>query len=82
MGSRVCSSGLCRPQLSRDLAVITDPQLPAPGLATSDLTLYIGLALAFLILVLVVLVTVRLLQRKRSPHAGYTYTPAVTTSMF
>ena len=75
-GSRTCSSGLCRPHLSRDLAVITDPDLPAPRLATSDLTLYIGLALAFLVLVLVVLVTLRLLQRKRSPWAGYSYTPA------
>ena len=43
-------------------------------LATSDLTLYIGLAVAFLVFILVVFIIVRLLQRKRSPHTGYSLT--------
>ena len=47
-------------------------------LATSDLTLYIGLAVAFLVLVLVVFIIVRLLQRKRSPHTGYSLTSTGT----
>ena len=52
---------------------------PAGGqLATSDLTLYIGLAVAFLVLVLVVFIIVRLLQRKRSPHTGYSLTSTGT----
>ena len=78
MNSRPCSSGLCRPSLavSRDLPVITDPNEQDKGIATSDLTLYIGLAVAFLIFVLVVFIIVRLLQRKRNPHPSYSYTPA------
>ena len=39
---------------------------------TSDLTLYVGLAVAFLVFVLVIVVIIRLLQRKRTPHPGYT----------
>ena len=46
------------------------------GVATSDLTLYIGLAVAFLIFVLVVFIIVRLLKRKRSPHTGYSLASA------
>ena len=77
MNSRPCTSGLCRPNLavSRDLPVITDPDQDT-AIATSDLTLYIGLAVAFLIFVLVVFIIVRLLQRKRNPHPSYSYTPA------
>ena len=77
MNSRPCTSGLCRPNLavSRDLPVITDPDQDTT-IATSDLTLYIGLAVAFLIFVLVVFIIVRLLQRKRNPHPSYSYTPA------
>ena len=78
MNSRPCTSGLCRPNLavSRDLPVITDPNDQDTAIATSDLTLYIGLAVAFLIFVLVVFIIVRLLQRKRNPHPSYSYTPA------
>ena len=78
MNSRPCTSGLCRPNLavSRDLPVITDPDQDTATIATSDLTLYIGLAVAFLIFVLVVFIIVRLLQRKRNPHPSYSYTPA------
>ena len=42
------------------------------GVQTSDLTLYVGLAVAFLVFVLVIVVIIRLLQRKRTPHPGYT----------
>lgn len=72
---------MCRPELASHLPVVVyDKESPAKpsqgGIATSDLTLYIGLAVAFLVLVLVVVIMVRLLQRKRSPHTGYSLTPA------
>ena len=79
--SRNCTGGMCRPELASHLPVVVyDKESPAKpgqgGIATSDLTLYIGLAVAFLVLVLVVVIMVRLLQRKRSPHTGYSLTPA------
>ena len=80
--SKNCTGGMCRPELaSRNLPVVVyDKEAPTKptqgGIATSDLTLYIGLAVAFLIFVLVVFIIVRLLQRKRSPHTGYSLTPA------
>jgi len=80
--SKNCTGGMCRPELaSRNLPVVVyDKEAPTKptqgGIATSDLTLYIGLAVAFLVFVLVVFIIVRLLQRKRSPHTGYSLTPA------
>ena len=56
-----CTGGMCRPELtvSHDLPVLVqyhdDDNSSDSGVATSDLTLYIGLAVAFLIFVLVVL---------------------------
>merc|ERR1719282_309392 len=73
---------MCRPELtvSHDLPVLVqyhdDDNSSDNGVATSDLTLYIGLAVAFLIFVLVVFIIVRLLKRKRNPHPSYSYTPA------
>jgi len=73
---------MCRPELAlKNLPVVVyDQKAPTSpkqgGIATSDLTLYIGLAVAFLVFVLVVFIIVRLLQRKRSPHPGYSLTPA------
>ena len=79
--SKNCTGGTCRPELTsgHDLPVLVkyhdqDPASPGDQLATSDLTLYIGLAVAFLVFVLVVFIIVRLLQRKRSPHTGYSLT--------
>ena len=80
--SRNCTGGMCRPELtvSHDLPVLVqyhdNDDKSDNGLATSDLTLYIGLAVAFLIFVLVVFIIIRLLKRKRSPHAGYSLTSA------
>jgi len=81
-----CTGGTCRPELlqhatSKNLPVVvyggTGDTNGQDGVATSDLTLYIGLAVAFLVFVLVVFVIVRLLQRKRDhSHTGYTLTPA------
>ena len=85
--SKNCTGGLCRPELAatgHHLPVVVYTQQDAPtasvpggsgggtGLQASDLTLYIGLAVAFLVFVLVVVIIIRLLQRKRSAHAGYT----------
>ena len=79
--SKNCTGVMCRPELSKDLPVLQypDSQEEEAGhghIATSDLTLYIGLAVAFLVFVLVVFIIVRLLKRKRSPHAGYSLTSA------
>lgn len=77
-----CTGGMCRPELtvSHDLPVLVqyhdDDNSSDSGVATSDLTLYIGLAVAFLIFVLVVFIIVRLLKRKRSPHTGYSLASA------
>lgn len=74
--SKNCTGGLCRPDLvAPNLPVVVytqDTPQPNPGIQTSDLTLYIGLAVAFLVFILVVFVIIRLLQRKRSPPHGYT----------
>ena len=72
---------MCRPELSKDLPVLQSPgskeeEAGQGQIATSDLTLYIGLAVAFLVFVLVVFIIVRLLKRKRSPHTGYSLTSA------
>ena len=74
--SRGCSSGTCRPLLSRDLAVVGGAEGTQGELATTDLALYIGLAVAALVLLLVVGCMVRLLRTKRSPRGGYGYEPA------
>ena len=80
--SKNCTGVMCRPELSKDLPVLQYPdsqeeETAGQGqIATSDLTLYIGLAVAFLVFVLVVFIIVRLLKRKRSPHAGYSLTSA------
>ena len=74
--SRNCTGASCLPLVtSNDLPVLFgDHEAGSDQIATSDLTLYIGLAVAFLVFVLVVFIIVRLLQRKRSPHAGYSLT--------
>lgn len=84
--SRTCHGGLCRPHIAhKELPVQSQGGSSheggsSSGLATSDLTLYIGLAVAALILILVIFIIVRLLQRKRTPHAEYSYTPAGYTA--
>ena len=79
IASNNCTGGTCRPELSKDLPVLQYPDMKDgtdANIATSDLTLYVGLAVAFLVFILVVVIIVRLVRRKRSPQAGYSLTSA------
>jgi hypothetical protein len=50
-------------------------ETPTPEVATTDLTLVIGLVVAFVIFLVVICVIVKLLKRKSGPHPGYSLTP-------
>jgi hypothetical protein len=57
---------------------------PRPDVASTDLTLVIGLVVAFAIFVAVVVVIVKILKRKTEPHPGYslTQTGDLTSTFF
>ena len=88
LNTRNCTGGRCpAPPPAAQLPVLVldrgqagaAPPNGQGSLPASDLTLYIGLAVAALVFLLVVFILVRLLQRKRSPPAGYSLTPAGET---
>ena len=51
------------------------PVSPSSSVASTDLTLFIGLIVAFIIFLIVVICMVKILRKKNLPHPNYSLTP-------